>query len=365
MSFKIRTSKPTFADKYIKFYNTPASKGKSACIKGKPTDAAADVLANCVGYACGRFNEIYAELTGTTEMKYPYLNNNAEDWIERAKSLGLSVGQTPKPGAVMCWAKGKIGNGSDGAGHVAIVEKVNDDGSVYTSESGYNNSAFWNSTRSNANGRWGIGSAYTFRGFIYNPAVKDEAPKNEPVKETATTVTLKEGDIVEYTGTVHYYSANSTNPIACTPGKAVLKQIYHPESSRHPYLCVRTSDSKGTVWGWVDAKYIKPVNSTAPVVDSKPTTPVTTKELKATKPAKSGPTKALAGTYVVTADAGLNIRDGAGTNEKILGTLPKGTKVTCYGYYTVVNKVKWFSVIAECNGIKYTGFVSSEYLKKQ
>ena len=53
----------------------------------------------------------------------------------------------------MCWAKGKQGVNSDGAGHVCVVEKVNDNGSVYTSESGYNTKAFWNATRTNKNGR--------------------------------------------------------------------------------------------------------------------------------------------------------------------------------------------------------------------
>lgn len=70
----------------------------------------------------------------------------------------------------------------------------------------------------------------------------------------------------------------------------------------------------------------------------------------------------LAGTYTVTAESGLNIRAGAGTgrSKKILDTLPKGTKVRCYGYYTAVGSTKWLYVTA--NGI--TGFVSSAYLKK-
>ena len=37
----------------------------------------------------------------------------------------------------MVWQKGATLNGSDGAGHVAIVEKVAGDTEVYTSESGW------------------------------------------------------------------------------------------------------------------------------------------------------------------------------------------------------------------------------------
>lgn len=163
---KMRTTKPESGNK---FYNTVSKGGFSHCIVGYPTDKGCNVLANCVGYACGRFNEII----GT--MKYPYLNCNAENFIERAKNTyGLKVGQEPKVGAIMCWQKGATLSGSDGAGHVAIVEKIIDANTVYTSESGYGGSAFWNSTRKNTNGRWGIGSGYTFRGFIYNPSVKEE-----------------------------------------------------------------------------------------------------------------------------------------------------------------------------------------------
>ena len=53
-----------------------------------------------------------------------------------------------------------------------MVERINNDGTIYTSESAYGGTAFYNSTRSNANGRWGIGSAYSFRGCIINPSVE-------------------------------------------------------------------------------------------------------------------------------------------------------------------------------------------------
>ena len=164
--FQIRTSKPSAGNK---FYITKNAGGYSRCIVGKPTDSQCNVLSNCVGYACGRFNEIIGS------MKYPYLNCNAENFIERAiNTYGLEIGQTPKAGAIMVWQKGSTLSGNDGAGHVAIVEKVIDANTVYTSESGYGGNAFWNSTRKNTNGRWGIGSGYTFRGFIYYPSVKEE-----------------------------------------------------------------------------------------------------------------------------------------------------------------------------------------------
>ena len=82
---EIRNKKPESGNK---FYTRTASGGYSACIKGKPTDEC-DVLSNCVGYACGRFNEIIGD------MKYPSLNCNAENFIERAKSKGLEISDVP------------------------------------------------------------------------------------------------------------------------------------------------------------------------------------------------------------------------------------------------------------------------------
>lgn len=161
---QMRTSKPV----NNKFYITKSKGGYSACIQGYPTDASCNVLANCVGYACGRFNEII----GT--MKYPSLNCNAENFIERAKNTyGLQVVSYPTLGGIMVWQKGSTLSGNDGAGHVAIVERIDSANQIYTSESGYGSSAFWNSTRRNDNGRWGLGSGYTFRGCIVNPAIGD------------------------------------------------------------------------------------------------------------------------------------------------------------------------------------------------
>lgn len=70
--------------------------------------------------------------------------------------------------------------------------------------------------------------------------------------------------------------------------------------------------------------------------------------------------KALSGTYIVLASV-LNLRAGAGTNTKILATMPKGTKVKCYGYYTSAAGTKWLYVAYK----SMTGFASIKYLKKQ
>ena len=164
MGFNMRTSKPSAGNK---FYNNGNNGGYSWCINGNPTDKGCNVLANCVGYACGRFNEIIGS------MKYKTLCCNAENFIERAKQAGLQVVNYPTLGGIMVWQKGATLSGNDGAGHVAVVERIDSANQIYTSESGYGSSAFWNSIRRNDNGRWGLGNGYTFRGCIINPVIGD------------------------------------------------------------------------------------------------------------------------------------------------------------------------------------------------
>lgn len=121
-------------------------------IPGSPLDAGCDVLANCVGYAAGRFNEII----GQNCYIYWQYAPNPDQWIVAAKEYGLRTGSEPELGAVAVWPH-----------HVAIVEEINGDGSITTSESGYGcANPFWISHRSRGGGSWG---GEGFLGFIYQP----------------------------------------------------------------------------------------------------------------------------------------------------------------------------------------------------
>lgn len=82
----------------------------------------------------------------------------------------------------------------------------------------------------------------------------------------------------------------------------------------------------------------------------------------ATEAAKSF-SSSLAGTYKTTSN--LFLRKGAGTTKAIMTTIPKGTAVKNYGYYTDTKTVKWLYVQFALKGTTYTGFASSRHLKKQ
>ena len=247
----IRTTRPTAGNKY---FIRKANGGYSTCIQGKPTDSQCNVLANCVGYACGAYNE---EL-GLGYEKY-HLNCNAENFIERAIASGLSVLSKPVVGSILCWE----GVGSL-AGHVAIVIEVINDNCIRTAESGYGSSRpFWITTRYNNNGRWGLNSNYKTRGFIINPNYPyNPTPKPEPTPTPAPTPSDKFniGDKVVINGAL-YTSSNAASPAGSISNKVTNITRKNPGSA-HPY------NTTGDL-GWMDESdirmYTEPTPAPSPV----------------------------------------------------------------------------------------------------
>lgn len=162
INFVPRLAAPNPDDEEYLYWTTTAGGGYNSCI----AITGNSVLPNCTGYAWGRFYEILGSKPNLS-------TRNAEQWFLNT-SDGYERGTQPKLGAVVCWQDGATTSidGNDGAGHVAIVEQINEDGSIVTSESGFGSTnAFWTKTRTNDNGKWGADSSYTFQGFIYNPAI--------------------------------------------------------------------------------------------------------------------------------------------------------------------------------------------------
>jgi len=160
-----RLSAPSYTDKNWLHYTKG---GYNYCI----LISGSSCLPNCVGYAWGRWRELLGA--------YHKLSRaNAENWWGNTGD-GYKRGQTPKVGSVICWRKGQAGNASDGAGHVAIVEKVNSDGSITTSNSGYGGTRFWTSTYKYP---YNVGSTYHFQGFIYPPVDFESSSNTSPSKD--------------------------------------------------------------------------------------------------------------------------------------------------------------------------------------
>lgn len=211
--FNARLTEPSTSDKnWIK----STKGGYNYCIEIKNGSC----LPNCVGYAWGRWRELLG--------KYHNLSRgNAENWYGNTGD-GYKRGKTPKLGAVICWSKGKVGNGNDGAGHVAIVEKINSDGSIVTSESGYNTYRFKTKTYKKSNNYY-LGSKYTFQGFIYPPVEFEEE------KTTTTTTSLKyaKGDKVILNGYLYRDSAGNGKGAKKTNYKGTIKIVKN--GAKKPY----------------------------------------------------------------------------------------------------------------------------------
>ena len=292
--FTMRTTRPANNKNFI----TRGSGGWNTCIKGNPRYQYADALANCVGYASGRFNEIINIARETTGCTYTTLNCNAVGFKERAEAAGLKTGSTPRRGAIMCWGK------EGAAGHVAIVERVNNSNSVYTSESGWGSSAiFWNSTRSNNNGRWGIGAGYYFRCFIYLPydvqkAIYAEDPTPTPQPTPSDKFNI--GDKVVVNGPL-YVSSTASSPAGHVSNKVTNITRKNPGSA-HPY------NTTGDL-GWMDESSIKKYEEPTPA----PTpTPAPSTELNV------GDAVEIIGTGNGSAYGGSNTAYGIGWKRQIL-----------------------------------------------
>ena len=161
--------------------------------------------------------------------------------IELFKKLGSwqeNDAYTPKPGDIIFYDWEDSGNG-DNTGesdHVGIVESVN--GSTITIIEGNYNDAVARRTLK-VNGRY-------IRGYGV-PKYKDSG-----------STSFKVGDVVQFTGSKHYVSANATSGPACKSGKAKVTAI--SKGSKHPYHLIAVSGSGSNVYGWVDESTVKEIS---------------------------------------------------------------------------------------------------------
>jgi surface antigen len=79
---------------------------------------------NCTWYASGRAKEL-----GRNPSRVNLLTKNASEWDDQARASGIPMSKTPQVGAIAQWE----------SNHVAVVEKVNGDGTIVISESSYSN----------------------------------------------------------------------------------------------------------------------------------------------------------------------------------------------------------------------------------
>lgn len=129
-------------------------------------------LPNCTCYAWGRFWEESNDDWSSMNRKPTNLptGDGGQWWQQNLDSGAYESGQIPKLGAVICFS-----DNYGGAGHVAIVEQIDPNGNLTTSNSAYGGTYFWTDTVVNVGGTYNW-SHYTCQGFIYNPYTDSPVP---------------------------------------------------------------------------------------------------------------------------------------------------------------------------------------------
>lgn len=77
----------------------------------------------------------------------------------------------------------------------------------------------------------------------------------ETVEKPGTAPDVEIGDVVNFTGSRHYISANTGTGSKCTPGKAKITAM--KPGTVHPYHLIKVAGGGSTVYGWVDADNIE------------------------------------------------------------------------------------------------------------
>lgn len=244
VKFVPRLNAPSATDKY---WTSVSKGGLSICI----LISGSSVLPNCVGYAWGRFYEIIGS-------KPKLANLNAEDWYGNT-SDGYKRSSTPQLGAIACWRKGKVHNPSDGCGHVAVVEKIESNGDIITSESDYGGVRFITRTYKKSNG-YNSGSL-VFQGFILPPVefeVNGNVVSNTNTSNKVSADKIKVGDIVIFNGGEVYGSSSAANSTREVLEISKVKITIIALNAKHPYHAI-SQDGAG-VYGWINEASIQSVN---------------------------------------------------------------------------------------------------------
>ena len=160
------------------------------------------------------------------------------------KEQGRYYTENPQPGDQIFFTSG--GNVS----HTGIVESVNGS-TIVTIEGNASNMVKRINRKMHDGYTLGFG-----RPKFDNAGSTPVTPTDpEPEKPTNPSLDLQVGDVVEYTGAIHYASANATSGPKCKPGKAKVTALY--PSGKHPVHLIAISGGGSTVYGWVDTALIK------------------------------------------------------------------------------------------------------------
>lgn len=183
----------------------------------------------------------------------------------------------------------------------------------------------------------------------------DKTPKQDTstttAKPSATTSATKLNETKKWKGVV---TANSLNVRTWAGSNNPTCSFSPLKKDTKVDVCDSVKTSDGSTWyfikynnkyGFVHSDYIKEKKE---------------KEASLTLESAKYKDNKFSGTYKVTSKLNMRYVAGKITDKNIVAVIPKNDKVQCYGYYNMVDGVKWYLVAYK----SYTGYVSSKYLKK-
>lgn len=264
--------------------------------------------------------------------------------INDAKTMGIWVendAYVPSPGdaVIYDWQDNGVGDNQGFPDHIGMVSKVAD-GKIYVIEGNANESVVERVIA--INDRF-------IRGFVTPKFDIDSASAPSPAPQP-TNSALKVGDVVRVKKAVTY------------TGKEFKTYVdkYDVLEIKGDRIVIGVGS---TIVAAVNASNLEKVGSIAtpaPTPQPAPTQQPSPAPVSTYESARAH-SDAFNREYKCTDD--LNLRYGAGTSKGHVLTMPAGTKVRCYGYYTPAGGVNWLFVTATINGVAYKGFCSAEYLR--
>lgn len=118
-------------------------------------------------------------------------------------------------------------------------------------------------------------------------ATKTSVSTTPVTTPTETTLAFAVGDIVNFTGTKHYSSANASSGSTVKSSKAKITSVY--KTGKHPYHCRAVNDAGSYisgVYGWVDAADVSEIKTTTTTTTT--TTQTSTSTSSTTSDIKKG-----------------------------------------------------------------------------
>lgn len=172
---------------------------------------------------------------------------------------------TPEPGDVIFydWEDNGVVDNTGAPDHVGIVVSVS--GSTIKVIEGNSDNAVAYRERT-VNGKYirGYGLPDYANAVVKAPASATGGEGQDGTSggssDTSGALAFAVGDVVRFTGSKHYTSANAARGPACKPGTAKVTAV--SKGAKHPYHLIKQSGGGSTVYGWVDAADVQAVNTT-------------------------------------------------------------------------------------------------------